>query len=154
MVGLTTNADLNHIFALEAHQEHEVPTTYVAAAKMAGDESARLARHHSARVLFDRTKDVGRWNVRLRHQHAKHVRLRALPPREPETGSIAAVAPSSENSTDAFLILGVQRGRWRPMHGDWIVAIGDEAVALIHDEEQDAAASQLAVLGWEIVLET
>ncbi|MEZ4333366.1 MAG: sodium:proton antiporter [Myxococcota bacterium] len=170
-IGLTTNAQLNHVFTIEAQEEYDVSDVYVAAARQQAEESSRLARRHAVRVLFDRPKDVERWNVRLRHQQTERVRLKALPPAKPATerganeapppASIAtqATAPNARAaaeaaSPDAFVILAVRRGgHWQPMHEGWTAKAGDEAIALIHRDEALSARAALLALGWQIVEE-
>jgi len=146
-IGLTTNAELNHLFTLDAHAEYGVPELYVAATRARSEASSRLAARHSIRVLFDRPKDVERWNVRLRHGLAKRVRLRF--------SGAAGSAPVDPNpkSPDAFLVLAVRRGAWEPMHRDWVAKPGDEAIALIHGDEAVVALEVLRGMGWEVLRE-
>ncbi|MBK7948432.1 MAG: cation:proton antiporter [Deltaproteobacteria bacterium] len=151
VIGLTTNPALNQLFVLEAQQEFDVPAGYIAIDRSAANESARLARLQSARVLFDRPKDVERWNVRIRHQLVLPVRLRA-PRREPvAAGARESAVGSSMGAQDPYVILAVRRDTWRPMDGDWEVRPGDEAIALFHRDEIEASTSRLRELGWEVV---
>lgn len=169
-IGLTTNTQLNHVFTLEAQEEYDVPDLYVAAARQQAEESARLARRHAVRVLFDRPKDVERWNVRLRHQQTERVRLKALPASRPaaEKARSEAAAPpaiptpasattaraaAETASPDAFVILAVRRGQWQPMHEGWTPRAGDEAIALLHRDEALSARAALLGLGWQVVEE-
>jgi len=150
-IGLTTNSELNHLFMLEAREEFDVPEVYVAATRTKGDESALLARRHSGHVLFDRPKDVERWNVRLRHDAVLRVQLRAVA-RPSDTPEVTLATPASASaSPDAFVVLAVRRGIWQPMHGDWITKADDEAIALLHRDEVETATAQLRELGWEVV---
>jgi Trk K+ transport system NAD-binding subunit len=150
-IGLTTNIELNHLFTLEAQEEYDVPEVYVAASRQASEESARLAQRHAAFVLFDRPKDVERWNVRLRHRAASIVRLEAHSRRRTETEPSTLGGMPSSGSTDAFAILAVRRGEWRPMQADWTPRSGDEACALIHHDEAERARTQLEDIGWKLV---
>lgn len=150
-IGLTTNSALNQLFVLEAQQEFDVPSGYVAVDRSGGSESVRLARRQSALVLFDRPKDVERWNVRIRHQAVTRVRLRALRRDSVAAGPPVAEAVASSGSQDPFVILAVHRDGWRPMDGDWVVRPGDEAIALVHRDEVEESTSQLRALGWEVV---
>jgi len=150
-IGLTTNPALNQLFVLEAMQEFDVPEGYVAIDPNVGSEAALLARRQSVSVLFDRPKDVERWNVRIRHQAVVRVRLRARDrdakvPSVLEAGSLA-----SAGSPDPFLILVVHRDAWRPMETDRALRSGDEAIALLHCDEAELATARLRELGWEVV---
>jgi len=144
VIGATSSAELNHVFAAEANWEHGVPEVYAAVGRDDAGVSARLALHNETRVLFDRPKDVARWNVRLRHGLAITESLRF--------GARAEVAPASVAiGPDAWLILAVHDGkRWRPMHADFVPGPGHRAIALIHRGEQDGARAQLAGLGWAV----
>jgi Trk K+ transport system NAD-binding subunit len=144
-IGLTSNTDLNYLFTLEAQQEYGVENVYVAAARRRSDESARLAQRHATRVLFDRPKEIERWNVRLRHGLAERAHLRAAETPSPQS---AAAPPSA--SPDAFVILAVRRGNWLPMHSGWEIKPGDEAIALIHKQEAREARERLRAMGWEL----
>jgi Trk K+ transport system NAD-binding subunit len=146
VIALTSSAELNQVFASEAAREHGVPETYVAVARDASGASARLAAHHGAHVLFDRAKDVSRWNVRLRHGLALPVRARFAP--RPEAAARAAAG----GRPDAFVVLAVARGgkAWRAMHAAFAPERGDEAFVLLHREEEDEARAELAALGWEV----
>ncbi|HEU4429328.1 MAG TPA: cation:proton antiporter [Myxococcota bacterium] len=142
-IGLTSSAELNQLFAAEATREHGVRETYVAASQDASGASARLANHHDARVLFDRPKDVARWNVRLRHGLVEERRLRF------GGAGVLEHAPAV-GAPDSFVIAVVGNGkRWIPMHAGHAPRPGDEAIALIHREEAASAAATLAALGWE-----
>lgn len=164
-IGLTTNVELNQLFTLEAQEEFDVPEVYLAASRQSSEEFARLARRQAAHVLFDRPKDVDRWNVRIRHQVVERVRLSASPRTSNEVESIGvrpaattsagaaipAVPSAGTSSTpDAFIILAVRRGAWRPMQTVWSPRAGDEAIALVHRGESETAASQLKALGWRL----
>ncbi|MFO0688150.1 MAG: cation:proton antiporter [Myxococcota bacterium] len=150
-VGLTTNPSLNQLFVLEAMEEFDVPDGYVAIDPTVGSEAALLARRQSAHVLFDRPKDVERWNVRIRHQAVDRVRLRAARGDALDATERAGRAIASAGSPDPFVILAVQRDGWRPMEADRVARAGDEAIALLHREEAEAATTRLRELGWEIV---
>ncbi len=155
-IGLTTNAELNHVFTLEAQEEYDVPDVYVAASRQASEESARLASRHAVHVLFDRPKDVERWNVRIRHQGTQVARLRGKPvsradAEKAEKAAATSTAPGLP-ATDDFVILAVRRsGVWQPMRRDWTPKAGDEAVALLQIEQVEAASARLRTSGWEIV---
>lgn len=149
-IGLTTNAALNQLFVLEAMQEFDVPEGFVAVDPTSGSEAALLARRQSVRVLFDRPKDVERWNVRIRHQAVDRVRLRAHRAKGADESTGPARVAAATGTSDPFVILAVHRDVWRPMEADREVREGDEAIALIHREEADMARARLCELGWEI----
>jgi len=146
-IGLTPNAELNHAFALDAHEEYGVAEVYIAASRGPGNASARLAERHSTRVLFDRPKDVDRWNVRLRHGLANPWRLRYAAP------SADGEAVPSGSSPDAYLLLAVRRdGVWLPMHHEFGAKNGDEGIALVLATEAKGAEATLKAMGWEPVI--
>jgi voltage-gated potassium channel Kch len=143
-IGMTPSTELNYLFALEAQEEYGVGEVYVATGRSRGEISARLAERHAARVLFDRPKDLERWNVRLRHGLASQIRLRFSAPAE------GAAREPIASSPDAYLLLAIRhRDGWSPMYGGWVPQTGDEAIALIHADEEAAARDALERLGWE-----
>jgi NhaP-type Na+/H+ or K+/H+ antiporter len=145
VIALTSSGELNQLFAAEAAREHGVREAYVAASRDTSGASTRLASHHNSRVLFDRPKDIARWNVRLRHGAAVEKRIRFL------ASSERAPALVRSGDADAYLIAAVRSGkRWVPMHADYAPKPGDEGLALIHGSEASEAEAALAVLGWAI----
>ncbi len=146
VIGLTPSALLNHHFVVEARDQFGVPELYVAADRES-QVSERVAEHAEARVLFDRRKDVERWNVRLRHGMVEWRNLRFEPP-PAEAGEPPA---ASSIGPDAFLILAVRRASdWAPMHRSWQPERGDTAIALVHVAEVEQAQQSLVAMGWQI----
>ena len=144
VIGLTTSPELNQVFATEALREHDVPEAFIAASRDASGASARLAAHHGTHVLFDRAKDVSRWNVRLRHGLALAARARFAA--APTTARAQARARH-----DACLVLAIWNGkRWRPMHAAYVPEPGEEALALLSRDDLEAARAELASMGWEL----
>ncbi|MGH9884360.1 MAG: cation:proton antiporter [bacterium] len=142
-IALTTRPELNQLFVAQAREEYDVPDLYVAGARGAGNVSARFAQRVSARILFDREKDLEAWNVRLRHGRANSLRLRFDSAPDGEVAS---------GSSEAYLILAVKRGpRWEPMCTDWLAAAGDEALVLQDEAERADAEKTLSLLGWRPV---
>ncbi len=147
-IGLTTRPELNQLFVAQARDEYDVRDLYVAARRGSGNVSARLAQRVAARVLFDRAKDLARWNVRLSNLLADKVMLRFAA--EPVAADSASSPEDPDPaSADRYLILAVKRGpRWEPMHAEWQAVNGDEALVLLHESERDIALAELEVLGW------
>lgn len=147
-VGLTTRPELNQLFVAQARDEYDVRDLYVAARRGSGNVSARLAQRVAARVLFDRAKDLARWNVRLSHQLARSVRLSFVAPPEATDADSSGVEGDSA-ALDRYMILAVKRGaRWEPMHAEWQPAKGDEAQVLLYESETEVALAELESLGW------
>lgn len=160
-VGLTANNEVNHHFAGLAREEFAVPGCYVAVNPSRSDVAERIVERQESFVLFDRVKDVERWNVRLRHGA---VDLRAFrfagAPRDAGTteGESAPAGPrgargrgeSAREAHDPFILVAVRRGgRWEPMRVGLEPAEGDAAMVAIHRPEERAALDVLGALGWE-----
>lgn len=146
VVGLTANDELNSLFAREARQEFGVRETYVAVSRT-GTPVSEILEKQASRVLFDRPKDVERWNVRLRHNGARvyHFRYRG----EPESTEKPARSPESPRQ-DPYILLAVKRGSlWAPMHAGFVPREGDVAAVAVYPPEESQARGQLARLGWE-----
>lgn len=172
VVGLTPNYEVNHHFAGEARDRFGVRETYLSVSRQGGDVARRMAEKQGSRILFDRPKDVERWNVRFRHgatvrQDFTFVGLAEERPAEASEGeggkppaplerSSGESAPREEtparDAVDPFVLLAVRRGAkgtWQPMHGGWEAEVGDVAAAAIYEAEQPAALAAIARLGWE-----
>lgn len=162
VVSLTANNEVNHHFAGLAREEYGVPGCYVAVNPSGSDVAERIVERQESRVLFDRVKDVERWNVRLRHGAVERRAFRFAGPSEREGAEAASEdAPagprgargrgeSSREAHDPFLLLAVRRGeRWEPMHVGFAPGEGDAAMVAIHRPEERAALELLRTLGWK-----
>lgn len=163
-VGLTPNNEVNHHFADLAGEEFGVPACYVAVNPRGSDVAERIVERQESFVLFDRVKDVERWNVRFRHGAAELRAFRfAGAPEEAKAGEAAeepagAAGPrgprargeAEREAHDPFLVMAMRRGgRWDPMHVGLEAAEGDAAMVAIHRPEEEAALEVLAALGWK-----
>ena len=178
VIGTTPNHEVNHHFAGEARDQFGVRETYVAVNRQGGEVAMRMAGKQGSRILFDRPKDVERWNVRFRHGAARRHDLHFVgtpEDRRPEPAEGRAApteagraegpleregsAPpreelpgAREGGVDPYVLLAVrrgERGRWQPMHREYEAEVGDVVAAAIHEPERAAALSALARLGWE-----
>ena len=75
-VGLTSNTAVNALFAQEARSLFGVPTTYVGVDTIDPGVTTEKIERERGLVLFDGPKDLGRWNVRFRHNEAPIVHRR------------------------------------------------------------------------------
>ena len=66
-VGVTPNQMLNSIFVSRARERFRVPRSYVAVDQPESGLAPELVGNEQAVVLFDGAHDVGRWEVRDRH---------------------------------------------------------------------------------------
>lgn len=146
-VAITGNPVLNSHFAEEAKERFKVPEVYVAMGSSSAAASERTVGKYEGRILFDRPRDVQRWDTRIRHALTETARVVFEPP----AGDDAPGAPAGDGP-DAYVVLAVKRGgRWMPMHGGLVPAAGDEAHVILHAEQRDAAFARLAALGWRPV---
>ncbi len=148
VVGLTANAQVNAHFADEAKDGHQVPETFVAIGRDAHSVGERVVEKVGGRVLFDRPKDVERWNVRLRHGLAEVRSLQFVgrPVRPDDDDSGVAIV---EGTLDTFVLLAVEdRGRMVPAHSESEPEEGTPAVAVILVEDEAEALVGLAERGF------
>jgi NhaP-type Na+/H+ or K+/H+ antiporter len=147
VVGITPNTQVNQHFAGDAREEYDVREGYVAVAREGSDVVLRNVERQASRVLFDRPKDVDRWNVRLRLGQAE-IRIFSYSP--PSEGDATATPPVDlEGTVDPFLVLAVCRGeRWAPMFSSFEAVAGDQAGIAVHRAEEEAALRELAARGW------
>lgn len=143
-VGLTTNDEVNSLFAREASEEFDVPETFVAVSRQERRLGSRILDKQQSRVLFGGSTDLERWSARIRHGLARVERFRrserAAPPEAADPST--ALAPS-------FLRLAWRRGegRWLPFHSGVALRPGDEVASLLHTDERDSALAALLELG-------
>lgn len=168
VIGLTPNHEVNHHFAGEARDSFGVRETYVAVNREGAAVAIRMAEKQQSRVLFDRPKDVERWNVRFRHgQTERRDFAFAGPPEERRRDAEARKARKEEapleqeagareaeetSRDDPYVLLAVrrgERGRWLPMHRDHRLEVGDVAAIALHVPDRAKALTALAHLGWE-----
>jgi NhaP-type Na+/H+ or K+/H+ antiporter len=151
-IGVTPNETVNSLFAREAREEFGVPETYVALARGERGLPVEILERQGSRILFDRAKDVARWNVRFRHGQASvaHFRFRGGV-EEPPTPDASRATP---RRPDDYAILVTRRGdRTQPMFARQELREGDLAAVALHDESEAAAIEELSRLGWERVEE-
>ncbi len=158
VIGLTTNNEVNAHFTGEARDAFGVRETYVAVNREGSEVTKRVVEKQESRVLFDRPKDVDRWQVRLRHGSAEVLRFRYFgPPEEPdeeerEEASKRVAATDAPEVVDPYVILAVKRGEegsWTPMYQGFQNQEGDLAAVALYTEEATAAAAALRAMGWE-----
>jgi NhaP-type Na+/H+ or K+/H+ antiporter len=152
VVGLTPNETVNSLFAREAQEEFGVPKSFVAVGRGSTRVPAEILERQGSRVLFDRPKDVARWNVRFRHGQARvaRFRFRAPAPEAEATPPAREPAAATQRRLDAFVILTLKRGdSVTPMHTGVEPKEGDEAAVALYLEEESEAMEALRDLGWE-----
>lgn len=152
VIGLTPNDGVNSLFAREARQEFDVPNTFVAVGRQ-GSQVAQILEKQESRVLFDRPKDVTRWNVRFRHGAAqvRHYRFVGTEDGENAKNAKNGLKEAEEGTrVDSYVLLAVQRGNaWSPMHADFTPKPDDRAAVAVHLPDAQAAHTRLGRLGWE-----
>jgi len=156
-VGLTPNNEVNHHFAGLARDSYGVRHTYVALSRSGSEVSTRIVQKQESFVLFDRPKDLARWNVRFRHGDARVVRLRFEGGRQ-GSASEAADERDMEATVDPYILLAFRAGRvaravrrsagWRPLHEGYQPDPGDEVAVALHVCEEAAALATLRAAGW------
>jgi NhaP-type Na+/H+ or K+/H+ antiporter len=146
VIGLTSNDGVNSLFAREARQEFGVRETYAAVVRE-GTAVSQILEKQESRILFDRPKDVMRWNVRLRHNGAQVRRFRFVG--QPES-TVEAVKENELPRFDPYIFLALQRGStWMPMHTALEPKNDDVAAVALYRPEEAEAFAALAGLGWE-----
>ena len=113
-IGLTSNTAVNALFAQEAWSLFGVPTTYVGVDSIDPGVTTEKIERERGLVLFDGPRDLGRWNVRFRHNEAPIVHRRfagketkegAAPAKEGEKPVVA------ERKVEEWLLLALHRDK-------------------------------------------
>jgi NhaP-type Na+/H+ or K+/H+ antiporter len=146
-VATTGNAQLNIHFAEEAREGERVPDVYAAIDRQSQEIGERIVEKRAIHILYDRPKDVERWNVRFRHGQAETIDLRFVGT-TPDTD--AEDRPTLAGTVDHFVMVAMLRGEmWEPMAAERTPAEGDRIVAVLHTPTRDAALDALRGLGFE-----
>ncbi len=142
VLGVTPNDEINSLFAREAREQFDVQESYVAMGRSGTGVTKAVLERQRAHLLFDRSKDVERWSVRIRHGAVRRQRWRFE--RAP-----AETPPSEGTVTDPWLVLALERaGRLLPMHASLEPREGDVAHVLVHEPESERASEALRARGW------
>ena len=150
VVAMTANVQVNTHFASEAKQGYRVPETYAAIGRDTQAVGERIVEKMEGRVLFDRPKDVERWNVRFRHGDAV-VRSFVFSGR-PEAGEEEKRA--IEGTVDPFVLLAVEQdGSMLLAHPELEPELGSRAWAAVQVANEEAALEGLAALGYALATE-
>jgi NhaP-type Na+/H+ or K+/H+ antiporter len=145
VVAMTANAQVNGHFAAEAKDDYNVPHAYVAIGRDTQSVGQRIVEKMEGRVLFDRPKDIERWNVRFRHRAAE-VRSFVFEGRSEDDSEHDRPV---EGTVDPFVVLAIERGgEMVPAFADMAPESGARALAAIHLEAEEAAIAELAALGY------
>ncbi|MDP3936513.1 MAG: hypothetical protein Q8R92_00060 [Deltaproteobacteria bacterium] len=154
-VGLTSNTAVNALFAQEARSLFGVPATYVGADSIDPGVTTEKIERERGLVLFGGPRDLGRWNVRFRHNEAPIVYLRfqgepakeeAEPAKEGENPALA------ERKTEDWLLLTLYRDKKTLLvHSATKPQQGDIGAFVLHAATSEQALKSLAETGWEPV---
>jgi len=147
VIAMTANAQVDAHFADEAKEAYKVPQTFVAVGRDTHAVGERIVEKAGGQVLFDRPKDIERWNVRLRHGLAE-VRPFTFVGR-PEAQEDAGTQTALEEAPDPFVLLAIER------RGEMEAAAANAApetaaratAAILLSDEADALVG-LAALGF------
>ena len=146
VIAMTANAQVNGHFAAEAKEEYGVPEAYVAIGRDTHAVGERIVEKLEGRVLFDRPKEIERWNVRFRHRAAE-VRDFVF---EGRPDAPAEEEAAIEGKVDPFVVLAIEDagGAFVPAHGGMAPLPGARARAAIHLVDEADALTELAALGY------
>ena len=152
VVGLTENDHLNSMYVTQARNLFKVPKGYIAVDSLDGQGLPAHVSQAKADVLFDGPHDVGRWNVRFRHDGVEMVEVSfAEPPKKPgpvkeKTGE--SKRPASRVG-EPYVILTVRDGkRTLPMRSGYTPKKGDRASVAVHKLDREKALEHLQQQGW------
>jgi hypothetical protein len=151
---LTANSALNGLFVNRARELFNVPESYIAAAP--GEEAVAndLAKTQDARVVFDGTHDVERWDVRARHGSVEVADfVFEERPDDEESESETEEREETRRGGERFVMLATRRGQnTQPMSTRHTPKAGDVATVAIHVDDREEALAELAEMGWSLVV--
>lgn len=148
-IGLTTNDEVNLLFAQRTRGEFKVAQAWVAIRRSHLSVTPKMVHHAGARYLFGAPRNVDLWTFRLERELA---RLEVWQRTSRETITAASVDEMQEEIVKLILPLVIRRGKK--------VAIIDEATEFRQEDEvyfivslerQDEYQNWLRAQGWEPV---
>ena len=151
VAALTANSALNGLFVNRARELFNVPESYIAAAP--GEEAVanEVAKKEDARVVFDSTHDVERWDVRARHGSVEVADF-VFEERPDDEESESEEREETRRGGERFVMLATRRGQnTQPMSTRHTPKAGDVATVAIHVDDREEALAELAEMGWSLV---
>ncbi len=152
VIAMTTNEEVNLLFARNAHYEHKVARSYVALRLDQGTVTPAMVHAIEGEMLFGAQRGLDLWNVRLRRGHAtaERWRLNALPENATELNG-----PKPTDVARCVLpLVRSRRGRVTPIGDSTELREGDVVTLLVYDERRDEVVPWLTDQGWEPVVES
>ena len=141
-LGITSNDEVNSMFAREASDDFDVRRTFVARSREQSSVRDRLLEKQGSHALFDAPTDVDRWNVRFRHSSASVRRILYM-------GLKEDIEASTPGSTDGYVMLTVERDdSIEPMFEGFEAREGDRVNVAIHEPEIESVIQHLNQKGW------
>ncbi|HUP46318.1 MAG TPA: cation:proton antiporter [Thermoanaerobaculia bacterium] len=142
-MGVTTNDEVNLLFARRARKVYKTPRAWVAIHSGHLNVTAEVVRQFDTRLLFGAPRRLEPWNLRLDRNQAmvRQWVFAAAPP---------AGAPKPSEEALMYLPLAVGRGRSMvPVDDETAWKKGDILHALVWSERESEAADQLTSLGFD-----
>ncbi len=146
-VAVTSNEEVNSLFAREVAEQFDVPATLAAIDSSTSGITPDMLARQGTGVLFDGPTDVERWNVRFRHDMVRVRPFRYAG--APVPAQEAEATPPADVHARPFVILAVGADDRRdPMSAAYVPQPGDDATIALYTLEAERAHEALRVLGW------
>jgi NhaP-type Na+/H+ or K+/H+ antiporter len=143
-IGLTTNAEVNGLFVMRAHQLLRVPRGYIALSQLRRSVTPEFVQHVDADVLFEAAHDLDRWSTRVARGEVEieHWRVGAAQDKRPQLSEV--------DHGERFVLFALQRGgKLIPMRVRERLRSDDIAWIAVHVPELEAARETLGRCGLE-----
>lgn len=159
-IGLSSNGEVNLLFAQKAKREGKVRRLYVALSPGEHEVTPEMVRAGGAELLFHHREDVEVWTVRLRRRLAQleqweliDAEAERAAEKTRESVSNAEATQSSGSASSPYLFLVLHRGNSTTPVGDEDHRTGDRVTLLVHSERAEFAYRDLEASGWRRVAE-
>ncbi|MCA9728724.1 MAG: cation:proton antiporter [Candidatus Eisenbacteria bacterium] len=149
-IAVTTNEEVNLLFARNAREEFKVPRVYVGLQRGHASVTVEMVHAVPGRVLFGRNRDLELWDVRFRRALATVEIWERTGTVETEGASAAPDEENGEGHYPGFLLPMVfQRGNRRdPVDEEFEAAEQDRVWFAIFEEQRERAVDWLRESGW------
>lgn len=144
-LGLTSNEEVNLLFARRSRKDFKVPRVWVAVRRGHLGVSGEVVRRLGGHVLFARPAEVPAWTRRLERGEASLERWRLL-----EVPTAADRSPVAPDLQGLLLPLAVERGKKVfPLDEGVTFQRGDRLYAAVIEDRREQVGDWLRQSGWE-----
>lgn len=148
VIGLTSNDEVNVLFAEKARRLSRNIKLFVALDNLERGVTSQMVHEMAASVLFGGAVDVEVWNQRFEHGSVRLSLWRCRDQKAAASAAVSDVDGSSALKTLALPLTVTRAGRVLPAHDELAIHEGDEVTFALNLERAQEAEAWLSARGW------